>query len=309
MKEVIKSLSNLHRSKGKDIAVLATPRGGSTWMMQIVASQKAFKAINEPFNIRDPLVRRSSGIFSWQELYEARTERIKEYLNGFQRGKFGGFNPNPFRRGYRPFSARLVFKIIHLRPDWLFGIDKLLNLKIIMLLRHPVPVALSRKEFPVLDFFENEAFSAAFSKEQIGEARNIAIRGSHLEKGVLAWCLHNAPVLWDPPTVWEMFFYEECVLNEEKEFERLLTFCECHNKGRALEQAQIPSLVIGKSDRETQAFLRKGQSTKIDRRFLVEKWRKRVTNDELRQVQGILDMFRVDKYKADEFSPQLGTKA
>ncbi len=47
-----------------NVFIFTTPRSGSTWLMELIWSQPGFRCVNEPLDIRDPLVARSLEISS-----------------------------------------------------------------------------------------------------------------------------------------------------------------------------------------------------------------------------------------------------
>ena len=68
-KDWIKTISNIHiQGDKKNIFLFATPRGGSTWVMEILASQPGMKYYDEPFSIRRPNVQKVSRFTKWEDL-------------------------------------------------------------------------------------------------------------------------------------------------------------------------------------------------------------------------------------------------
>ena len=58
-----KSATNLHRPDGSpNVFVFARPRGGSTWLTELILSQPTFKAIDEPLNLRHKRIRDELGL-------------------------------------------------------------------------------------------------------------------------------------------------------------------------------------------------------------------------------------------------------
>jgi hypothetical protein len=50
---LVKALTNVHRQGPlPNVFLFATPRSGSTWLMEIIASQPGFKYYDEPLNPR-----------------------------------------------------------------------------------------------------------------------------------------------------------------------------------------------------------------------------------------------------------------
>lgn len=133
------------------------PRSGSTWLMEMLSNQPKMISCNEPFDLRNYFNHRILKTNDWNDLYTypGSLELCINHLKGFERGHFlyGYKNPAQFEKNYSPFSNRIVFKILHACEDNIYLIQNRFNSKIIILLRHPIPVSLSRKELPQLKTF------------------------------------------------------------------------------------------------------------------------------------------------------------
>jgi len=210
-----KKYLNAHKSRQKDVFIFAMPRGGSTWLLELISSQPGFKYINEPFSLRNKRVRKYFGFSDWDEYYQERNEdKIINYLKGISNGTITIMNPFPFRKFYRFFTNRTVFKIIHCCEDKLDKIinDPDLNSYAIILLRHPIAVSLSRKQLPRLASFLSTDCSENFTKVQLVKARKILNQGTNLEKGVLSWCIQNYLLLSSTSNNKSIITYEQLVL-------------------------------------------------------------------------------------------------
>ncbi|MGH8501120.1 MAG: hypothetical protein ACREVE_01355, partial [Gammaproteobacteria bacterium] len=63
---LIKYLCNFHRQGSKpNIFIFSTPRSGSTWLMELMLTQRGFKSCSEPFNLRFTEVATTLGIYDW----------------------------------------------------------------------------------------------------------------------------------------------------------------------------------------------------------------------------------------------------
>ena len=69
MKNLFKRLLHVHRPSEQSIIIFASPRGGSTWITELIASQSGFWPIHEPLNVRYSFPRRELGISLHSELY------------------------------------------------------------------------------------------------------------------------------------------------------------------------------------------------------------------------------------------------
>ncbi len=69
VKYLLNIVSNVHiQGEKKNIFIFSTPRSGSTWLMEIIASQSGFKFYDEPFNIRRENVQKAGYFSDWDEL-------------------------------------------------------------------------------------------------------------------------------------------------------------------------------------------------------------------------------------------------
>ena len=200
LKKFLRRISNIHIQKDTpNIFILTTPRSGSTWLMQLLGAQKGIKEINEPFDIRSPFTSQILNTNSWEDLYNrpVSDNMCLNHINGFIKGqfKFGYLNLHPFEKGYKLISHGLVFKLLHACEDKVDLIKKKFNSRIVFLLRHPIPVSLSRKELPRLSTFIYSDFSKNLSSDQLEFAKNTINKGTFLQKAVLDWCLQNVLLL------------------------------------------------------------------------------------------------------------------
>lgn len=302
VKNVIKSISNIHRPNGEpNVFLFSTPRSGSTWLMELIWSQPGFKCCNEPLNLRKPLIRQYLGISEWQGLCrQDATQAFYRYFQAICEGRISFMNPNPLHRYYRPMTRRIVFKIIHGGEDRINWFRDTFNGRIVYLLRHPIPVSLSREVYPTLDVFRNTDYRRHFTEEQLQYARKIVDSGTKLERGVLAWCLQNAVPLREVSQDWAVISYEQLVLDPRPVIEYLALKLSLPKPERMINCLAIPSASNGKSDTQTQQIVQRG----VERRsVLVEKWRRKVDQAEERCAMDILKRFHLDAYKFGDVLP------
>jgi len=294
-KFLVKRVANVHRPRGGDVFLFSTPRSGSTWLMELIASQPGFKFCNEPLNLRSPRIRRFLGTADWRQLYgDAATPLLHRYFASIHQGRLHLLDPSPLSRYYRPFTRRIVFKIIHGGEDRVNWFRETFGGHIVYLLRHPIPVSLSREIYPSLDALLDGDYPRHLTAEQLRYARSIAESGTRLERGVLAWCLENVVPLRDMTDDWVVVSYEQLILDPRPVIERLAERCNLPRPERMLARLAVPSLVKRKSDEETRRALENGGTP---RPWFAEKWRKQVSASDERQVMEILERFELDAYR------------
>lgn len=304
-KDWIKSVSNIHtQGDKKNIFLFATPRGGSTWVMEILASQPGMKHYDEPFSIRRDNVQKDGRFTRWQDLMPdaGRDEDIIHYINELSNNKVGVMNPPPFRKHHRFFTNRIVFKI-HELEHLVNEVKDNCNGQILYLLRHPIPTSLSRRLFSRLDLFlsSNYYTERYITEEQHKLAREIVENGTHLQKGILTWCLENLiPLKHADTSDWVFITYEEILLNPAKSCEVLAEKLALSDINKMYHAVDLPSVNINMSATDTHKILQDDNSERR-RQKLVTKWEQKVTDEDKTACNEILKLFGLDAYSADSF--------
>ena len=302
----IRAHSTLHRQGDKpNIFLFSTPRSGSTWAKELLNTQSGMKYCNEPFNIRHRAIARYLSVRSWADLYqEPINPRIVAYLDAIESGKaeVGFQNAFPFKENYRLITQRIVYKVLHGLEDRIDWVKTHYGAKIILLLRHPIAVSLSREYCPRLEVLVQSPYRRHFSAEQMQYAQRIIDQGSQMDKLMLSWCLQNAVPLQQAQPDWTILTYEQLTLNPEPVVDLLCEVLDLEDPARVKANLAKPSGSTHKSDAETQKALKSG-AAQADKRFLIEKWRKKVDPAEEARLMEILEVFDIDAYQAGSFLP------
>ena len=304
VKDPVKALFNRHVPDGSpNVFVVTMPRSGSTWLMELIGDQPGFKTCSEPLNIRLPLVRRHLGARRWHDLHEpSLTESMRRYFEAFCDGSLHFLDPIPLRSNvYRFRSRRIVFKVIHGGEERIEWFRDTFNGRIVYLLRHPIPVAISHEVYPRLSAYVESPYREHFTADQVALATEIIASGSRLQKGVLAWCFENAVPLRTRAADWTVVTYEQLVLEPRPIIDLLIDRLELDDPSRMLDNLDRASGVKRKSDAATQALLeRRDQDA---RRRLVDKWRRSVDHEEEVRLMEILERFGIAAYRAGDDLP------
>ncbi|MFC7300126.1 sulfotransferase [Cognatiluteimonas weifangensis] len=305
--ELVKAVSNRHRPGTRpNVFLMATPRSGSTWLMELIWSQPGFKCCDEPLNLRRPAVRRASRIASWREMESAAgAAKIERYFRAICDGRLHSVDALPSRGKYHRFRTdRIVFKLLHGAESRLGALAADCNARVVVLLRHPIAVSLSRKEFPRLDAFRNSVVSTRFDAGQLALADRVLADGSELEKGVLAWCFQNALVLQGRQPDWTVVSYEQLVLDPEPLVAQLVERLQLPDPARIFAHLTEAAGNKGMSDPNTQQLLAEQAAGRLaHKQALVEKWRARVTPEQETAAMALLDAFGLDAYRAGRLLP------
>jgi len=301
-KYALKAVSNFHKQGDKpNIFLFATARGGSTWVMEILASQPGMKYYDEPFNVRRDNVARTGLFTKWEDLVPDTDNPalIISYLNGLVSGEYPYMNPPPFRPHHRVLTDRVVFKI-HEMEHLIGRIAKDCRGQVLYLLRHPVPTTHSRTVFPRLQLFLSSRYYDDIIKNEkrLREIKRLGAEGSKLQQGVVSWCYENLIPLQRPESSGLIVSYEELVLNPERSCDLLLREFDLDDRESMLKAFNTPAANIKMSSAERLAELAK--SDRHDRAIsLVTKWQAKLSAEERAHVQEILDLFELDVYSAD----------
>jgi hypothetical protein len=306
LKDGLRTVANVHRpDTAPDILLFATPRGGSTWLMEIIASQPGMKFYDEPLSPRRENVARSGVVPNWEALMHDTGDsvRIIGFLKELQAGRHGYMNPAPFRRHHRFLTSRIVFKI-HEIEHLMVEAEQALGAQVVYLLRHPIATSISRDQAPRLEQFLTCRFHTAMLNdperhaEIIGRART----GSFFERKMISWCYENLVALRRPQASWLYVSYEELVLNPERSCDLLMQRLGLSDREAMLEAFDRPAANIKLSRDETLAALRSPDARRR-RHQLVSKWLDKVSDAEREQASVILRLFDIDAYCVRDVLP------
>jgi len=300
---LVKACANIHR-RGPlpDIFLFATPRSGSTWLMEIIASQPGIKYYDEPLNPRRENVA-YGGLFPDYTTLMPDTgdpERIITYLRELQTGRHRYMNPPPFRRNHRFFTNRIVFKI-HEIEHLMDRVAHDCGGQLVYLLRHPIANSISRTVQPRLDLFLDSPYYCELAGDaaRIREIRSLAAAGSPLQRAVISWCFENLTAFRTPNTDRLLVTYEELVLNPVKSCDLLMQRLELPHRDTMLASFERPAINIRMSRAETIEAMNSPDAGK-KRMRLVSKWQQMVTPEQCGEVARVLDVFGIDAYVASD---------
>ena len=285
---------------------MSTPRSGSTLLMEMIAEQPFVLPVREPLNLRRKYIEDTLGLHKWEEIYSFDNyQHIVKYLQSFR------FNltvdsrfkrEKPFSHTWHPVTSRLAYKILHgleHKADELF---KDLNAKTVILIRHPIPVSLSREELPRYNAFLQSDVSEFFSKEQLKFASQSLKSGTQFEKSIISWCFQNKLLLQKSERNL-LITYEELVMNREPVIQKLAEYLNLPKPDKMLLRSLKPSGSTDKSSQTNKELLQEVQKGSASFLQLINKWKGKVDMEMVQNAQNILNLFDIDIYTAEEIMP------
>lgn len=296
----VKTATNVHKPDGSpNVFIFAMPRGGSTWLEELILSQPGFKAIDEPLNITRKNVRDHLGLHTWESFYtEEGAAALESYFGRICDGTSHFKDTNfLYNKHYRYLTRRIVFKIIHGGEDRINWFRDTFNGRVVLLLRHPIAASVSRRRNWRLDALTTGSYAQHFTDQQLALAEKINRSGSVLERDTLTWCLEMAVPLKQRTDDWVVASYEQLVLEPEPVLKELARKLELPALHLMEQQLLVASNSTHKSDEKTQLLLTQ------DRERLVEKWRSKVTLEEEQRAMEMLGIFEIDAYTSGDALP------
>ena len=292
-----------------DVTIVSSPRSGSTWLMEIIATQPGMKYINEPDH-KELLERygalRIAPRWLWLSLAPHERQDLARYLLDDRRS--GLFGPaNPFAPNHSWRTSRRVIKLIRMTAlvEWLDW----LGFATVYLLRHPIPQAQScmkRRHRIVLDEVLADAdFLRGLNGDMVSYVRRISSDGDPMLQYVTQWCLENVVAL-NSPLAGQRFTvttHELLVTDPVKEMKRLARALSLEHVDRLLARVSEPSRTTDSSSAATLESIRTGESSR-----LLELWRHGLSSGEERRLLEPLQVFEIDVYAFGEVLPDLPSR-
>lgn len=292
-------------SDAPPIFLMATPRGGSTWVTEVICRQRGMRYVAEPLNIRSYGVGSALGVLKWEDMWDVTPEQLEDYFQRLIKGKIRMRDATPFRHvgryGFRFKTERTALKVIHGATYHWQMLEQRLNARVVVVLRHPIATAISREVFPALDRIEESKFFTALSVPQREHIQKVLKSGTHLEKGVLAWCLHNLPYFRSSACPF-VVTYEELVLAPAVAVKKLCDYCELDDSDAIMDSLNYASVTTRKSDSATQALFEEDDRLKRSLK-IVTKWQARVDASDANKAMRSLDIFNMQLYRPDSPLP------
>ncbi len=312
VKEMVWLTTSHTPGSNPDVALFATRRGGSTWLMEVINRADGFRSLDQPFSVMTanltPGHYRRIPKYASGEIVSPAPEQLRDlrpYVEELLAGRLPVNAPYRFwKPGFRRTTSRQVLKIVGAKSIicWL---DDEFDLDIVYLTRHPIAQALSciRNDWTltVRAYLDNPRFVSAHLDSAV-EARchDVLASGTQLDRFVLNWGLENLipyQTLPDRPD-WTFVTYEECVVRPADVVARLADELSLGSPDDLLVGATKPSRSSRLSTASRRAAMEAG-----DAAGLLDEPLERVDPADRRRAMAILDDLGFDLYGPDSAAP------
>jgi hypothetical protein len=301
-------LKNKKYSLKNSIVVFSDPRGGSTWLSEILLSIPRSQINFEPLQANTGVVPKEYGFGWYPHLPEDNSN--KKYIIFFTKvlcfKLFNSWTIKNISIKKLFFSKYIITKFVlgnQVLPWFVNHFENKMRFKPIYLLRHPVAVCSSQlinfakinteNHFKELasDYqfhIPNSIYNKRF-KENEGYISSLKTK---MEIQVALWCINNMNLIEHKHNnKWVMVFYEDLLLNPKEHMISLINDIGMKNKIRQVESYDFrsPSKTVFSSRFE------------VNPENQLKKFTYTYTEKQLQKVQNVLDYFKIKVYSA--FSP------
>jgi hypothetical protein len=321
LKLVVKSiLSKIHSHQKQlpDVIIFTLIRSGSTLLLEILNTDKNRKSVSEPLSltpdnrkILKKYLNSDTIAERYIDLSSSEQEALFRYFADLSEGKTANsyYWSDLFSKSHAFKSAGSIFKthkITYLFDDFLQHFQ---SAKGIYLLRHPIPVSLSRRRIKgdhyIEEYLKAQKIHAAVSSEAKQITDSILEKGSLQEKLILSWCFENF-VFFDQlsknrlPDNLYFISFEELVSEPETYIPKL-----CKKTGITFSEAMIdavnrPSHGTVHSSKETIQQIQNKNNIQI-----LQKWKKQISPGQEKSCLKILQAFGINYYAENVVLPTI----
>lgn len=298
------SSNSKHYNINNTIVVASSPRGGSTWLAEIIGSLPGYPIINEPlYRQKNPECEKYGFTTSLTYVPASEEEPSKrDYLHQI----FTGANLSVkiaflqhFRlTQYLSFRGFLV-KFCHANMLLYWALHQF-PLRAVFMIRHPCAVVSSQLLRRGWKHAEKCNWENRIDKVI---PQNVAVDYPHLldvyrrvktkEEGLaFIWAMQNYIPLSQPkPHPWCLTIYERLVMEGQREVDRLFQFLGEPVPREAYERLKIPSVTT-----PSDSNIRKGKNQ-------LSGWKEKLTADQIDRILDVVHQVGIDFY-SDALEPE-----
>ncbi|MBV9100439.1 MAG: sulfotransferase domain-containing protein [Candidatus Dormibacteraeota bacterium] len=278
--------------------VVGGGKSGTTWIAEFINHRNDHRYMFEP--LTPPYVPEFAHFRRGQYLRPAQADpRFADPMRALLTGRLR--NRWADHLNCAPVAERRLIKDVHANLLLRWAYDNLPGVRIVMVIRHPLAVIVSRMDTaPVVPFHEFDPEPARFLEQQdlvddflAPHVHGIAAASTLVEQHAYWWCIENVvPLRQFRPGEIHIVCYEHLRWNPEREVQRLAAYL-----GTDLSSAQTklrrPSRTAGYG-----GSLSRGVDPGTA-------WTKRVDSSEVRAAMRIVSAFGLDELYGDDPRPRV----
>ena len=292
-------LKHLKKFNPEDqILIFSDPRGGSTWLTEMIHTIPNTAIIWEPFNIHEVKMVKNLG-FGWRQYipenqqWPEASEIVNKILSGKVINEWTMLNTR-VKEFYE--AEKLIIKICrgNMLLPWITNQINFTHPPL-YLVRHPFAVVASQLkqggwDFPFRKF---EVPPIPFNKIYLNHENFLVSLNSKEEILTAYWCLTNQIPLNDQRNNkdWITLYYEDLVINPRHEIENI--FKRWKN--------QIPDGI--------EHIFRKKSRTSSNQALVMfpeiqlSRWKRELNSNQIKKMSGVLEYFNLKIYNSDNILP------
>lgn len=298
------------QGKARNVLLFSSRRGGSTLFEQIVTCNQGFRSIDQPFDLFNPNTKAGKiktkflPDMYWSQfisLNSSEEYQVKLYMKLALSGQLrllGGIEQWDFPvLGHRTFM-----KILNASPliDWFI---QNFEVNVCYLMRHPIPQALSVMQnkwgITADAYMKSQYFVESYlNLEQVSIAEDILKSDDYFQQAILNWVVENLVPLKYAKTSFQKIAYEDLITDPVQVITLLSHELDLPNINRMTKEVIRPS----RSVKFSGAANRKNLQSK-DPKAIISSWMKKVTDEQIKQVDKILSTFEITEYSSNSAIP------
>jgi len=293
---IYNSINNTWHDKNKRVLISGLPRGGTTWLAEVLSSSPKTILIWEPlrrFRLYEQNLHDFSNKIGWfpyipiNDSWKKGRETVDNIFSLQELNYKSLLKHNPYKKVLNSDFA--VIKCVTAN-GLLPYFNEHVDMRTILLIRHPCAVVLSQLNHPSFGSAHKEAekfFDSKFvHSNRFAQYKKIYNELKTIEELLsFIWCMqHIIPFESSKSNLRLVVFYEELLIHPEKEFPRIFKFTNRYISNY-LELIKNPSHTI--VDFNT-------NNTKQ-----VEKWKEKLNKKQIENILSVLNKLGMDIYNED----------
>ncbi len=262
------------------VVLASAPRSGSTWVLELLNHENAFRPIFEPLHpTRVPEL--SDARLRAYRRPEEEAPDVEALLGRLLSGQLESPWMDRFNR--RWVSCQRLVKTVrgNLMLPWLA--EKFPGLPIVLLLRHPCAVAASRKRLgwgsDIAPLLEQPALCRDYLRPHLAAMRS----EDPFERQVYRWAVHQlVPLSLLKPGQALVVFYEDLVAHPEAHLPLLFAYARARRPERAVRGLRRPSVLTKRS------------LTRLSSAEALTRWQASVSAEQRARADRVLEQLGLD---------------